>query len=55
MSPESVVIEATNTLSQFSQLVASESDFGGYGGPVGSLVLNGTLILILAPPLGMLT
>jgi hypothetical protein len=51
MSPADVAIEATSTLSQFSQMLASEADFGGYAGPAGSLVLIGILILSLAPPL----
>jgi hypothetical protein len=32
-------------------MLASESDFGGYAGPAGSLILIGVLILALAPPL----
>ncbi len=51
MSPSDMTAEATNVIFQFSQLVASESDFGGYAGPAGSLLLIGFLILTLAPPL----
>ena len=51
MSPSDVAIEATNVLSQFSQVLATESDYGGYAGPAGSLILIGILILSLAPPL----
>jgi hypothetical protein len=51
MSPSDVAVEATSAFSQFSQMLASESDFGGYAGPAGSLILIGVLILALAPPL----
>ncbi len=51
MSPTDVAVEATNVLSKLSQTLASESDFGGYAGPAGSLILIGVLILALAPPL----
>lgn len=51
MSPVDVAVEATNTISQFSNMLATESDFGGYTGPAGSLLLIGFLILTLAPPL----
>ena len=51
MVPVEVVTEASNILTQFSQVLASESDFGGYAGPAGSLVLIGALILTLSPPL----
>jgi hypothetical protein len=51
MSPSDVAIEATNVLSQFSQVLATESDYGGYAGPAGSLILIGILILSLSPPL----
>ena len=51
MSPVDMAVESTNFMSQFSQLVASESDFGGYAGPAGSLVFIGILILTLSPPL----
>jgi hypothetical protein len=51
MSPVEAAVEATNVLSQFSQTLAAESDFGGYAGPAGSLALIGFLILVLAPPL----
>ena len=51
MAPTEVAVEATNFLSQFSQTLAGEMDFGGYAGPVGSLVAIGILILSLAPPL----
>lgn len=51
MVPVEAVVEASNTFSQFSQLLAAEADFGGYAGPAGSLLLLGFLILTLAPPL----
>ena len=51
MSPVDMAVECTNFMSQFSQLVASETDFGGYAGPAGSLVFIGILILTLSPPL----
>ena len=51
MAPVDAVVETTNTLSQFSTLIAGETDFGGYVGPAGSLILIATLILSLAPPL----
>ena len=51
MSPVDMAVESTNFMSQFSQLVASESDFGGYAGPAGSLIFIGILILTLSPPL----
>ena len=51
MAPTDVAVESTNMLSQFSQLLSFESDFGGYAGPAGSLILIGILILALAPPL----
>ena len=51
MSPSDVAVEATNVLSQFSQVLATESDYGGYAGPAGSLILIGILILSLSPPL----
>ena len=51
MAPTEVAVEASNILSQFSQVLASESDFGGYAGPAGSLILIGALILTLSPPL----
>lgn len=51
MSPADVIIDTTNVLSQFSQTLAAEGDFGGYAGPAGSLLLIGFLILSLAPPL----
>lgn len=51
MSPADVAVEATNVLSQFSQVLAAESDYGGYAGPAGSLILIGILILSLSPPL----
>jgi len=51
MSPTDVAVEATNALSSFSNIIASESDFGGYAGPAGSLILIGLLIVALAPPL----
>ena len=51
MTPVDMAVESTNFMSQFSQLVASESDFGGYAGPAGSLIFIGILILTLSPPL----
>ena len=51
MSPSDVAVEASSMISQFSQTLAAESDFGGYAGPAGSLILIGVLILALAPPL----
>lgn len=51
MSPSDVAVEASSVLSQFSQTLAAEGDFGGYAGPAGSLILIGILILSLAPPL----
>ena len=51
MSPMDVIAESSTFLTQFSQLVASETDFGGYAGPAGSLVFIGILILTLSPPL----
>lgn len=33
------------------QLLAAETDFGGYTGPIVSLLLIGALILSLNPPL----
>ena len=51
MAPTEIAVEATNVLSQFSQVLATESDFGGYAGPAGSLLLIGFLILTLSPPL----
>lgn len=51
MAPVEVVVEASNALTQFSQVLASESDFGGYAGPAGSLFLIAALIATLSPPL----
>jgi hypothetical protein len=51
MSPADVVVEASNVLTQFSQTLAADTDFGGYAGPAGSLALIGVLILALSPPL----
>lgn len=51
MTPVDIAVDASSALSQFSQLVAAESDFGGYAGPAGSLLLIGFLILTLSPPL----
>ena len=52
MTPvENLAVEATSALSQFSQTLAAEADFGGYAGPAGSLILIGVLILALSPPL----
>ncbi len=51
MAPTEIAVETTNILSQFSQIVANEFDFGGYAGPAGSLLLIGFLILTLSPPL----
>lgn len=44
-------VQVSSVLSQFSQTIAAEGDFGGYAGPAGSLILIGFLILSLAPPL----
>ena len=49
MAPVDAVVETTNTLSQGSTLIAGETDFGGYVGPAGSLILSATLILSLSP------
>jgi hypothetical protein len=43
--------QAPVMLSKFSQLCAADTDFGGYAGPAGSLLLIAFLILTLAPPL----
>mmetsp|Transcript_20485 Transcript_20485/g.29372 ORF Transcript_20485/g.29372 Transcript_20485/m.29372 type:complete len:97 (-) Transcript_20485:147-437(-) len=51
MAPEEVAVQATNVLTQFSQVLSAETDFGGYAGPAGSLLLIGFLILTLSPPL----
>ena len=51
MAPTEIAVEATNVLSQFSQILATETDYGGYAGPAGSLLLIGILILTLSPPL----
>jgi hypothetical protein len=51
MAPADVAVQTVDFMSQFSQLVAADSDFGGYAGPAGSLLLIGFLILTLAPPL----
>ena len=52
MSPVEVIsVQAPALLSQFSTVLASEMDFGGYAGPAGSLLFIGALILVLAPPL----
>jgi hypothetical protein len=48
---ETVTETVVPALSQFSQVLAGEMDFGGYAGPVGSLVLIGVIIISLAPPL----
>ena len=52
MSPADAVTEqAPALMSQFSQVLAAEADFGGYAGPVGSLLFIAAIILVLAPPL----
>ena len=52
MVPVDAVVETSNTLASFStQLLSAESDFGGYVGPAGSLILIAIIILTLAPPL----
>ncbi len=55
MVPVEAVVEGvsqtTNVLAQFSQVLAAESDFGGYVGPAGSLIFIGAMIVTLAPPL----
>ncbi len=38
-------------MSVTTHLLASETDFGGYAGPAGSLLFIAFLILTLAPPL----
>ena len=47
----SSAVTSFDFLSQFSQLVASEGDFGGYAGPAGSLLFIAAIIVTLAPPL----
>ena len=51
MVPAEIAVDAASSLSQFSQLLSAEGDFGGYAGPAGSLLLIGFLILSLSPPL----
>lgn len=51
MAPVDAVVETTSSLAQFSQLLSSEMDFGGYVGPAGSLIFIAVIILTLAPPL----
>ncbi len=51
MAPTEAVVQATNTLSQFSNMLAADTDFGGYTGPIASLVFIGFIILTFAPPL----
>lgn len=53
MSPTDVVIDTTNVLSKFTNILAAQEagDFGGYAGPAASLIFIGFLILTLAPPL----
>eukprot|EP00595_Chromulina_sp_UTEXLB2642_P001460 CAMPEP_0196765582 /NCGR_PEP_ID=MMETSP1095-20130614/9815_1 /TAXON_ID=96789 ORGANISM="Chromulina nebulosa, Strain UTEXLB2642" /NCGR_SAMPLE_ID=MMETSP1095 /ASSEMBLY_ACC=CAM_ASM_000446 /LENGTH=98 /DNA_ID=CAMNT_0042123863 /DNA_START=44 /DNA_END=340 /DNA_ORIENTATION=+ len=46
-----VAVEATNAITQFSQTLAAEGDFGGYAGPAGALIFIGIIILTLSPPL----
>jgi hypothetical protein len=51
MSAADAAFQATNALTQFSQTLAFETDFGGYAGPAASLIFIGILILTLSPPL----
>ena len=54
LTPDQVLVESANGIAQVSQLlsyVAHETDFGGYAGPAGSLLLLGFLIVSLAQPL----
>ena len=51
LAPTDAIIDATNVLSHYTNVIAAENDFGGYVGPAGSLLLIGFLILTLAPPL----
>ena len=51
MSPADVAVQTVDVMTQYSNLVAGEADFGGYAGPAGSLLLIGFLILTLSPPL----
>ena len=51
MSPVDFGVDAASSLTQFSQVIAAENDFGGYAGPAGSLLFIAFLILVLAPPL----
>ena len=52
MSVSDVAVQASsNVLTQFSQALAFETDYGGYAGPAGSLIFIGVLILFLSPPL----
>ena len=51
MSPVDFGVYAASSLTQFSQVIAAENDFGGYAGPAGSLLFIAFLILVLAPPL----
>lgn len=51
MSPADVTEQVPAVISQFSQVLAAEGDFGGYAGPAGSLLFIAAIILVLAPPL----
>eukprot|EP01039_Chlorochromonas_danica_P003103 gene3103-3398_t len=49
LSPVEVATEMSNVFTT-TQLIAKDSDFGGYAGPAGSLLLIAFIILALAPP-----
>jgi hypothetical protein len=52
MSVADVAVQASSSaLTQFSQALAFETDYGGYTGPAASLIFIGVLILFLSPPL----
>ena len=52
MSVADVAVQASSSaLTQFSQALAFETDYGGYAGPAASLIFIGVLILFLSPPL----
>eukprot|EP01040_Poterioochromonas_malhamensis_P017241 gene17241-19764_t len=51
LSPMEVAEHSSTMVSQFSNLIAADTDFGGYAGPAGALVFIAFIILTLAPPL----
>jgi hypothetical protein len=55
MSLETMVADAPSILSQLNDigtiLMAKESDFGGYTGPIVGIATIATLIIVLSPPL----